>query len=139
MEGQSDVLSIRIGDDSELIHHQRIVLTSLLRSLEVLLCESYVRESKVLHPDEEERQVGPLEVSQGSRVGCDCLVVFSFKGVRVGERNPRWTEPRVDQDGFPMLPRQSTSIDDEMGPTQSIDEILPIVDRKSTRVQRRTN
>jgi hypothetical protein len=56
-----------------------------------------IREPEMLHSNEEKREMRSLKVAQGGRVGRDGLVMLSLVGVRVGEGDPRGSEPGVYQ------------------------------------------
>lgn len=61
-EARDDALPVDDCHHSQLVHDQRIISAPRLRREEVLLRKSDVDESEMLHTDEEEREVGSLEV-----------------------------------------------------------------------------
>lgn len=99
-EGEADALLVLQRDDAELVEDERVVPADLLGRLEVLLGELGVGEAKVLHADEEEREVRPGEVPLRRRVGRDGLVVLALVRERVRVREPRRAEARIDENGF---------------------------------------
>lgn len=88
------------SDDAEFVDDERVLPANLLRRKQVLLGKRNVRKAKMLHADEQEREMRARQVALGGRVGRDGLVVLAFVGERVRVSEPGGTEARVDEDGF---------------------------------------